>query len=275
MDRESTIKCIQVAFNATKLEDAAGGDLSKLSEPVRTFLIVNGAQGVIDNGGYRFFFGADWPDNPPYENFAAAYEAIGCWKQAADLRRVVETFPFPDPHLHKERRCHYIEENLDEETHSVRGWGDGLCGDDEVWKKLAAYSDWHRPHFQVEEKLDLPILRFPTQHARQADHMAVIVFLGGIYFLWNLGGVIAELKPWFAACGVVSIVAGVLLWLRVPHAKWLGVLTGAVLLGIFARSLVLKGFSLFGGLQLLMPVACIYWMARIDYNHVFHEEDDE
>ena len=55
MDRESSLKCIQVAFKAAKLEAAVGGDLSKLSEPVRTFLIVNGAQGVIDNSGYRFF----------------------------------------------------------------------------------------------------------------------------------------------------------------------------------------------------------------------------
>jgi hypothetical protein len=127
----------------------------------------------------------------------------------------------------------------------------------------------------VEEKPELPLVRFPTQHARQADHMAVVLFLGGIYFLWNLSGTSTALKPWLGVCGAVSIVAGVLLWLRVPHAKWIGVLVGAVMLGIFARSLVLNGFSWFGVVQLLLPIACIYWMARIDYNHVFQDEDED
>ncbi len=264
-----------MGWNAYKLEHAAGGDLTKLSEPVRTFLIVNGAQGVIDNGGYRYFFDADWPGNPPYEVFAAAYETIGCWKQATDLRRVVATFPFPDPHLHKEGRCQFIEENYDQDSFSVRGWGDELCGDDEVWKKLAAYCDWNRPHFPVDEIVELPLFRFPTQHARQADHMAVVSVFGGILFLWSLGETASELKPWIAGTGVVSIVAGVLLWLRVRHAKWLGVLVAVMLLGIFVRNVVLNGIGVLGCLKLLMPIACIYWMARIDYNHVFRDHEGE
>jgi hypothetical protein len=51
--------------------------MSRLPQNVRIFLLVNGAQGIIDNGGYKYFFGQDWPGTPPYDDFANAYEAIG------------------------------------------------------------------------------------------------------------------------------------------------------------------------------------------------------
>jgi len=276
MDRESAVKCIHVDFIAQRMLSAANDDIAQLPEPVQVFLKVNGAQGVLDNGGFRYFFESDWPGNPPYEDFASAYEAIGCWKQATELRRVVETFPFPEPHLHKDKRNEYIEANYDPEKMHVRDWGDELCGDDEIWKKLAAYYDWHKPHFQASvEKPELPLLRFPTRHARDADNLALMALLGGVYFLVSRAGIAPNLLPWFIGSGVISIVAGVLLWLRVPHAKWLGVLVFAILFGIFARSLILRGWSIIGCLQLLMPIFCAYWLARIDYDHVFVDEDDE
>ena len=273
MDRESAIKCINVSLKAQQMLSDANDDMLRLPEPVRVFLQVNGAQGVIDNGGFRYFFEADWPGNPPYETFAAAYEAIGCWKQAAEIRRVAKTFPCADPHLHKELRNEYIQEQYDAETMSVGDWGDELCGDDEVWKKLAAYYDWHKPHFQVAEKPELAFLRFPTRHARDADWMASIAFFGGIYFLYNRGT--TEVSPWISGCGVISIIAGVLLWLRVPHAKWLGVVAQAVILGVFVRGSIIRGWNIIGCLELFLPVTCAYLMARIDYAHVADDEEDD
>jgi len=104
--------------------------------------------------------------------------------------------------------------------------------------------------------------------------MALISVLGGIYFLSGRAGLPSDISPWIFGSAVVSVVAGVLLWLRVPHVKWLGVLPYAVILGIFARSLILKGWSVVGCLQLLLPVVCAWLMARIDYAHVFVDEDD-
>lgn len=276
MDRESAIKCIHVDQIAQQMLAAVGEDMAQLPEAVQVFMKVNSAQGVIDNGGYRYFFAADWPGNPPYEDFASAYEAIGCWKQAEELRRIVTTFPFPDPHLDEAKRKEYIEANYNPEEMQVRGWGDALCGDDEVWKKLAAYYDWHKTQFQAPvEKPELPLLRLPTRHARDADGMALMCLLGGIYYLFSLKGIAASLLPWFIGSGVISISAGVLLWLRVPHAKWLGVLVFAIMLGVFARGLILTGWSLLGCLRLLMPIFCAYWLVRIDYEHVFEDEDEE
>ena len=122
-------------------------DMSRLHESVRIFLLVHGAQGVIDNGGYRYFFEADWPNTPPYEVFASAYEMIGCAKQAADLRRIVTTFPFADPHLHSKKRQAFIDTRYDKKKFCVPEWGNALCGDEDVWKKLAKYGKKHKKDF--------------------------------------------------------------------------------------------------------------------------------
>jgi hypothetical protein len=63
----------------TKLKEV-GEKIDDLPRSVAIFLIVYSAQGVIDNGGYRYFFESDWPDNPPYSKFYDAYSAIGCIK---------------------------------------------------------------------------------------------------------------------------------------------------------------------------------------------------
>ena len=87
-------------------------EIDFLPKSVRTFLLVHAAQGVIDNGGYSYFFGPDWPNKLPYEDFAEAYDKIGCTNQAKDIRRVISSFPFSDPHLKCEKRANYINENM-------------------------------------------------------------------------------------------------------------------------------------------------------------------
>lgn len=140
-------------LGAQQMLTSLGDDMSRLPPNVRVFLLVNGAQGVIDNGGYRYFFGQDWPGTPPYEDFANAYEAIGCIRQAADLRRVATSFPFSEPHLHKEERQAFIDARYNKSTYCVPEWGDALCGDKEVWERLAA--------FYAMRKKDFPTFRPP------------------------------------------------------------------------------------------------------------------
>jgi hypothetical protein len=137
---------------AQEMLTSVGDDMTRLPESVRVFLLVNGAQGVVDNGGYKYFFGQDWPGTPPYEDFARAYETIGCIPQAADLRRVAGTFPFSEPHLHKDERSAFIEARYDESTYCVPEWGDALCGDKEVWERLATYYARHRDDFPAPRR---------------------------------------------------------------------------------------------------------------------------
>lgn len=131
---------ISLAFKkAVKMLYKANDNIELLPPTVSFFLLVHSAQGVIDNGGYRYFFESDWPNNPPYSRFVNAYNAIGCNKQAHELARVVSTFPFDSPHLKKEYRNKYMTENYNDDNHEIKGWGDALCGDKEVWEKLKQY----------------------------------------------------------------------------------------------------------------------------------------
>lgn len=129
----------QYSGKAFQAYDRVGNDLSKLPLPVQSFILVYGAQGVIDNGGYKYFFEADWPGKPDYRLFITAYEAIGCPTQAAEMARVVSTFPFANPHLYMDERNEYMDENWDDDENEIRGWGDPLCGDKTIWSRLADY----------------------------------------------------------------------------------------------------------------------------------------
>ncbi len=131
---------ISNAFDqATAKLKIVGDNIDLLPRSVGTFLMVHSAQGVIDNGGYCYFFEANWSNDLPYSKFVSAYFEIGCEEQSKDFARVVSTFPFEDPHINSVARNNFMDENYDEDENEVKGWGDALCGDEEVWSKLEAY----------------------------------------------------------------------------------------------------------------------------------------
>ena len=64
------------------------------------------------------------------------------------MRRVVATFPFPEPHLHRDKRRAFIEARYDEKAFGVPEWGDDLLRfGQEVWDKLAEYCRKHENDF--------------------------------------------------------------------------------------------------------------------------------
>jgi hypothetical protein len=131
---------ISLAFKkAVKLLDKAHDDMGLLPPEVSTFLFVHSAQGVIDNGGYLYFFESNWPNNPSYSKFVESYRAIGCEKQANELARVISTFSFDNAHLEEDLRNKYMDDNYDENKCEIKGWGNDLCGDEKVWAKLEQY----------------------------------------------------------------------------------------------------------------------------------------
>ena len=119
-----------------------------------------------------------------------------------------------------------------------------------------------------------PVLRVPTRDARDADHMAIIALAGGIYLWWGRAGLPAATLPWITGIALASILCGLLLWLRVPAVKWLGVLVFVAISGLSIRRLVLDGWSLGQMLRTLLPLVCAVWMGRIDYSHRFVDEDE-
>ena len=98
--------------NASRALDALGGDLSRLAPSIRTFLLVYSAQGVIDNGGFQYFFEMDWPNEIPYSDFVEAYRQIGALEAADALSSAANMFDFENPHLFEDKRMLFMD-NLD------------------------------------------------------------------------------------------------------------------------------------------------------------------
>jgi hypothetical protein len=144
---ETTLdRAAHVAFRRLK---KVGGDPRKLATPEATTVVIYGAQAIIDNGGFRYFFENDWPGHPAYSLFSDAYRLIGAEQPAALLDRAVDLFPFPRPHLARRKRNQFMESIP--EDHEMFRLGDKVCGDESVWQNLDSYvaknleAFWRRP----------------------------------------------------------------------------------------------------------------------------------
>lgn len=133
-----------VARAERRLQDV-GGDFKALPWQLAVVLRVHGAQGIIDNGGLRYFFESNWEGTPPYSEFVDAYASIGASEVAASLERAVsQLFPFPDPHLDEvARRAAMGPPDLDSPVEQL----DDICGDTSVYDKLMAFVGVHAAVF--------------------------------------------------------------------------------------------------------------------------------
>ncbi len=141
-------RLIDLAFRRLR---RVGNDRAKLPELEQTIVLVASAQGIIDNGGFQYFFEMDFPDRAPYSHLVAAYRAIGATPAATRLERAVRMFPFAAPHRNQKRRNAFMDRLA--KAHAFHRLGDKVCGDTSVWKHLSAYIAKHR----VE--LDVPLSR--------------------------------------------------------------------------------------------------------------------
>ncbi len=132
-------QAMDLAF--TELEKV-GGELDRLAEPFRTVAIIASAQGVIDNGGLRFFFEKDWPGQPPYSLFAEAYQEIRATAAADAIDAAAALFAFPEPERSEERRHAVL-------ASATGARIDDLASimDDEVWARLAEFVETRRASF--------------------------------------------------------------------------------------------------------------------------------
>jgi hypothetical protein len=147
MKQDPTERAAEVAFGRLR---RAGGNPRRLAEPARTLVLVYGAQGVIDNGGFRYFFENDWPGRPPYSWFSRAYRRIGANRAAALLDEAVTLFPFARPHLARRKRNVFID-TLAEDSR-LFALGDRLCGDTSVWRKLEKFVVANRGQFAAAQR---------------------------------------------------------------------------------------------------------------------------
>lgn len=133
-------------FAHAKLMEAAG-ELSALCELVQTFVVVESAQGIIDNGGLEYFYESDFVDSPPYSFFVDAYRRIGAESVASAIEATSLMFPFSEPHLHEAKRQKWLDEVKENEQHEFVRLSRIVCGDASVFAKLAQYVERNREAF--------------------------------------------------------------------------------------------------------------------------------
>ena len=127
---------------------AAGGDLLALPIELQTLLLVESAQGIIDNGGLAYFYEADFPNNPPYVLFVEAYRRIGAHAAADCLEASALLFPFEDPQYFEPLRQLWLEKFSAEPGHAFARLAREIAADATVWDRLGEYVQRHREAFE-------------------------------------------------------------------------------------------------------------------------------
>lgn len=125
----------------------ASGDIEALPLVLQTLLVVESAQGIIDNGGLEYFYEADFPNNPPYSAFVEAYRRIGAEDAAACIEATARMFPFAEPQLFEQLRQLWLEKLQEDPGGEFRRLSDRICGDQSVWIKLQEYVERNRHEF--------------------------------------------------------------------------------------------------------------------------------
>jgi hypothetical protein len=127
-----------------------------LNEPMLTVWAVEQAQGIIDNGGFQYFFENDWPENPDYSIFVDSFTRIGATEAADCIQDAVNMFPCATPHLDCEMRREHMEflrKKEGSEESILDKLGDrviDLGGDTLI--RLAAYIRAHIKNFPTAER---------------------------------------------------------------------------------------------------------------------------
>lgn len=116
--------------------ESVGGNPFDLPSVVQPIAMLYTVQAIIDNGGFQYLFENDLLDQP-YSAFVSAYRSIGAQRAAEALEKAISFFPFPDPHVDRERRMKFLE-TLDED-HEITQLGDEVCGDETIWILMDQY----------------------------------------------------------------------------------------------------------------------------------------
>lgn len=86
--------------------------VERLDHPCRMVVIVYSAWGLIENGGLKYFFESNFPDDPPYEVFIQAFSSVGFTDIALRFSKLISLFPFDEPHKFPRKRQEFIDLKL-------------------------------------------------------------------------------------------------------------------------------------------------------------------
>lgn len=137
-------------------QDSGSWSLYKLGEPLLTFWAVEQAHGIIDNGGFQYFFENDWPENPDYAVFVGAFGRIGAAEAADCIQDAVSMFPSSVHHLDCDMRREHMDflrekEGVEESVMDKLGFRVMDLGGDTMIR-LASYVRTHLDSFPTAKR---------------------------------------------------------------------------------------------------------------------------
>lgn len=127
-----------------------------LPEPLLTVWAVEQGQGIIDNGGFGYFYENDWPQNPPYSVFWDAFRRIGALEAAQCIETTAKLFPSERPELDYQMRRDHLNASSDRaagESDEIDRLGSRFIDlGGTTFQLLARYIRDHADHFPTVTK---------------------------------------------------------------------------------------------------------------------------
>jgi hypothetical protein len=110
-----------------------------LDQPCHTVVIVYSAWGIIENGGFEYFFESNFPDDPPYDVFTEAFRNVGLDEIALRFSTLVSSFPFSDPHKYPQKRQEFLGSQPSSFITSMTELEDLIYAHDNIEKTLNSF----------------------------------------------------------------------------------------------------------------------------------------
>lgn len=88
--------------------DSNGKFRANMPPTLKAAIMIHTGQAIIDNGGFQYFFGSDFPD-VLHEEFIEAYDLLGFTDHSEKLKYIISLFPDGQPQRNLEERQAFLE----------------------------------------------------------------------------------------------------------------------------------------------------------------------
>ncbi len=132
--------------------DEKSFSIHKLNRHERTIILIISGQGIIDNGGFQYFFCNNFKEPPDYNWFTQAYNDIGAIECAKAFQEFLDLFPNSKPQFDIEIRRKFMKNKIKPEKNEKIQRLESLffSKSHENYSKLAIYSRKNKEYFFKE-----------------------------------------------------------------------------------------------------------------------------
>ena len=127
----------------------------KYRDEERVIMLVSQAKGIIDQDGFEYLFGDDFPGDPGYQLTAKAFEQIDCEQAASAFRQALSAFPGSRPPANVAKRMKIYNQVPEAEREKInrKFWKADReeAGEHRLRHQLAKYIRATRQRFRICE----------------------------------------------------------------------------------------------------------------------------